>query len=246
MLQVGLGRIGRPIFDEYVEHLDELMAVDPAVDVPESHGWDGWGVDLAVIVVDTPGRDGRYDYSALAVAVGQYARVSRFLLIRSTVGLDFLDHPVYVKHAARIGFAPEFYGTTDASRRGALELGFSIFSSNVPRWFVETVGVGTVLRGSPAEVIVAKLAENAFLATKVTFFHELWVLCEKHALDFESVRAIVTADPRIVSGHSACDGHLGWSSHCFDKDVPVFAGLLSEGGLVSAMLAVNERLLDRS
>lgn len=244
VLQVGLGRIGMPMFLDYARRLPGIMGVDPAVEVV-GRRWDGNPVDLAVIVVDTPARcDGGYDYGALLDALGAYAPVAEFLLVRSTVGLDFLAEPAYLDLAASVGFAPEFYGTTEHSRRGVIEVP-SIFTDNVPDWFVDQVAIGTdVLRGTPSEVIVAKLAENAYLATKVTFFHELFELCAAYGIDFEQVRSIVTADPRIVDYHSHCDGRVGWSSHCFDKDVPVYADLAGDG-LVAAMLRVNRSMLER-
>jgi UDP-glucose 6-dehydrogenase len=215
------------------------MVIDPQVPSPSGHAWDGAPVDMAVLVVGTPGNgDGGFDYAELLTALEPHLRSSSHVVVRSTVGLDFLDLPVIKEHAPRIGFSPEFYGLTDHSRRGVLDLRFSLFSDNVPPWFIKRVGVGVTYIASPAEVIVAKLADNAFLATKVTFFHELYALCAKHGLDFGAVRAMVTADPRIVNYHTACSGDLGWSSHCFDKDVPVYAALAGEG-LVSAVLEVN-------
>lgn len=252
ILQIGFGRIGREVWADYSSALEDVlyMVTDRAVEVPKGYEWDGCKVDLAVVLVDTPrhslgiksGVDG-LDYRDLFQAIFKALEVAEFVLIRSTVGTGFLDSTVYRKHTDRIGFSPEFYGATKWSKRGMVDLDFSIFTHNVPEWFVQQVGKGQVLRLTPLEAAIAKLAENAYLATKVTFFHELYLLCESRGADFEAVRAAVTADPRINPHHSQVE-ELGWQSHCFDKDVPAFAQLSrTTGSLVASAIIANSRLL---
>ncbi|AWY05436.1 UDP-glucose dehydrogenase [Microbacterium phage Metamorphoo] len=245
---MGFGVIGREVFEDYRVGLlssgHEYMVRDLVHAAPEGYEWDGQHVDLAVILVNTPADDrGGFDYSDLLTAVRNYLPVARYVLIRSTVGLDFLDTALYRAHASRIGFSPEFYGATKWSRRAVLDMGFTIYSTGVPEWFQESVDLTwtypeCVRIGTPAEVILAKLAENAYLATKVTFFHELALAAERYGADPESVRQIVTSDPRIGPAHSFME-EPGWQSHCFDKDVPVYANTV-DSGLVRAAVYVNK------
>jgi UDP-glucose 6-dehydrogenase len=250
VLQVGFGTIGREIFTDYSAAFafDTYMVVDLVAPIPEGYGWDGGTVDVAVIVVDTPsaaGGDG-FDYRALTHAIEEYSNLARFILIRSTVSLGFLTEPAYLKHAGRIGFAPEFYGATKWSSRDALTIDFTVFTHNVPNWFRDQASpdVSQVVAGTPSEVIVAKLTENAYLATKVTFFHELSETCRRFGIDFENVRNIATSDPRINSDHSFME-QLGWQSHCFDKDVPAFSALGQRGSVVERAIESNKLLLKR-
>ena len=246
VLQVGFGNIGREVWTDYKAAFikDTYMVVDLVKPVPEGYQWDGEPVDVAVILVDTPGEsryDG-FDYTCLTQVIEEYAGLAQFLLIRSTVSLGFLDQPVYLKRQDQIGFAPEFYGATKWSSREAVTIGFNVFTDNVPEWFRSRIGGDPLLTGTPREVIVAKLAENAYLATKVTFFHELAMLCEAEGIDFDGVRRVVTADPRINNDHSYVE-QLGWQSHCFDKDVPAFGLLGPEVTLVRSVIAANSTLL---
>lgn len=117
-----------------------------------------------------------------------------------------------------------------------------MFTGNVPYWFADAVTAKDAIFGDAAEVIVSKLTENAYLATKVTFFHELARMCEAEGIDFEAVRQITTMDPRIGPDHSYVEQY-GWQSHCFDKDIPAFAALGSELSLVQHALVANRRLL---
>ncbi len=249
VLQVGYGVIGREVFTDYSTALTdaghEYMVTDLYKSAPSGHEWDGDPIDLAVILVNTPARGGGlFDYHDLLNAAWEYMDLASFILIRSTVGLDFLSTPLYRSMSGKIGFSPEFYGATKWSRRGLLDMGFTIFTRNVPEWFMEAVEpgwpAGAVL-AEPGEVILAKLAENAYLATKVTFFHELQIAARAHGLDPESVRRIVTRDPRIGPAHSFLE-EPGWTSHCFDKDVPAYARTV-DSGLVRAAINVNRSAL---
>lgn len=242
VLQVGYGVIGEEVFADYAPRLQEAghryMAADLYKRVPEGHEWDGKGVDIAVILVNTPrSPGGGFDHSDLLTAVREYGQRAGFLLIRSTVTPSFLDTSLYRSWSARIGFSPEFYGATKYSRRAVLDMGFSIFTSNVPEWFVDLVAEGDVMRGTPIEVILAKLAENAYLATKVTFFHELQIAAERYGADPETVRSLVASDPRIGHPHTYME-EPGWMSHCLDKDVPEYAAY-ADSNLVRAAMLVN-------
>jgi len=251
VLQVGYGVIGREVFTDYSAALAEAghryMVTDLYKAAPTGHEWDGQPIDLAVILVNTPARGGGlFDYHDILTAVREYSDLASFILIRSTVGLDFLSTPLYRSMAGKIGFSPEFYGATKWSRRGLLDLDFTIYSTGVPEWFMESVDPtwshpDRTLTGTPAEVILAKLAENAFLATKVTFFHELALAAERHGADPERVRQIVTADPRIGPAHSHME-EPGWQSHCFDKDVPAYARTV-DSTLVRAAIQSNRATL---
>jgi UDP-glucose 6-dehydrogenase len=242
VLQVGYGAIGREVFRDYASRLDlarhHFMVTDLRAPVPSGYEWDGDPVDLAVILVNTPrAAGGGFDHSDLLQALREYGGVAEFLLVRSTVTPSFLDTRVYSANRERIGFAPEFYGATKWSRRAVLDMGFSIFTENVPAWFVNAVRDGDVISGKPIEVILAKLAENAYLATKVTFFHELHIAAEAYGADPETVRRIVGLDPRIGHGHTVME-EPGWTSHCFDKDVPEYADY-ADSDLVRAAILVN-------
>ncbi len=244
VLQVGYGVIGEEVFIDYApkfaEHGHRYMVTDLYKRVPDGYWWDRGRVDLAVILVNTPRAEGGgFDHSDLLNAVRVYGQHARFLLIRSTVTPSFLDTALYRSMESRIGFSPEFYGATEFSRRGVLDLGFSIFTRNVPEWFTDIVEPNPhqVMLGTPIEVILAKLAENAYLATKVTFFHELHLAAARYGADPETVRSLVASDPRIGHPHTYME-EPGWTSHCFDKDVPEYAAY-AQSDLVRAAILVN-------
>jgi UDPglucose 6-dehydrogenase len=71
------------------------------------------------------------------------------------------------------------------------------------------------------EASIVKYFANSFLATKLTFFNELFELCEKTDADYDTVSNLLGLDPRIGKGHTdvpGSDGKFGWGGHCFPKD----------------------------
>lgn len=239
VLQIGFGVIGSEIWTDYKTALlsDYYAVVDKHKDSPHGYVWDGEPVDVGVVVVDTPSNGaGGFDYRDLDRALAEYEHVCEYFVVRSTVGLDFLD----TRWGSRVGLSPEFYGATKWSRRGVLNMGFDLFSEDVPQEFIRRVSDNPIL-GTRQEVVLAKLAENAYLATKVTFFHELALACAELGADFDVVRTMVTSDTRIGPAHTYMEDP-GWASHCFDKDVPAYAATVSSE-LVRAAIEINTRKL---
>jgi len=63
-----------------------------------------------------------------------------------------------------------------------------------------------------------KQLRNSYLATKVTFFNQVYDYCKGEGLDFESVRKLITADERIGESHSYVTEERGFGGHCLPKD----------------------------
>ena len=76
-----------------------------------------------------------------------------------------------------------------------------------------------------AEII--KYAENAFIATKVTFCNEVHGICQLFKADYDQVReGVFRLDPRMTEWWTYCEGK-GWGGHCLPKDM---ASLVSFSG----------------
>lgn len=190
----------------------------------------------------TDGGDG-FDYSDVEAVLEQYRHLTAFFLVRSTVSSGFFDLPLYRAMQDRIGLSPEFNGATHFANRRDTPLGFEMFTYNVPQWFTEdsTSDHDELVFGNPREVALAKLAENAFLALKVTFFHELILGANAAGIEGEEVRRLVTTDPRIGEANSFMP-QPGWTSHCYDKDVPAYEELTGSK-IVQAALRINANRL---
>lgn len=76
------------------------------------------------------------------------------------------------------------------------------------------------------EVEMAKYIHNLFLATKVTFFNEIYEACLRNSISFESAVALADiAGKKIGLSHTTVpgpDGLFGFGGHCFPKDMASF------------------------
>ena len=70
----------------------------------------------------------------------------------------------------------------------------------------------------PEELIVAKTFRNAFLATKVSFFNQIFDYCQKTNVNFQKVSNEIGEDPRIGHSHTTVTKERGFGGHCFPKD----------------------------
>lgn len=75
---------------------------------------------------------------------------------------------------------------------------------------------------STDEAEFIKLARNSFLATKVSFFNEIYDFCDNiNPNCYERIRHLICQDDRIGHSHSyiAPDGHRGFGKSCLPKDL---------------------------
>ena len=92
---------------------------------------------------------------------------------------------------------------------------------NVGFWaqlFIDAMGDISVSNASVAELILTKYFRNAFLATKVTFFNQMYDLCKAAGIDYDPVAIGVGMDPRIGDSHIQVTEMRGYGGHCFPKD----------------------------
>nr|MDO8063403.1 nucleotide sugar dehydrogenase [Candidatus Freyrarchaeum guaymaensis] len=101
-----------------------------------------------------------------------------------------------------------------------------------------------IIRTSPDAAEMIKYVANAFLATKISFFNEVYLLCVELGLDPDSIAETVALDPRI--GEYGIYGGRPFKGRCLPKDLKAFIQFFRERGveptLLSAVLAVNEKM----
>ena len=86
---------------------------------------------------------------------------------------------------------------------------------------------------------------NCFLATKVTFANEMYMLSKDLDIDFDKVTEYALYDNRIGRSHLAVpgpDGDFGFGGHCFPKDLKAMIYLAHTLGIDTTLLsAVNNK-----
>ncbi len=79
---------------------------------------------------------------------------------------------------------------------------------------------------------------NSFLASKVSFFNNLYEICQKFGMNFDSVKDGVCSDTRIGTSHTRVpgpDGLMGFGGYCFPKDINALINTLNENGVDSSL-----------
>ena len=101
------------------------------------------------------------------------------------------------------------------------------------------------------EAEMIKMFKNCYLATKVSFCNEIYQFCEQKQVNYEVVRALSTADDRILSSHTRVPGHdgqKGFGGTCFPKDTSSLRYEMQQANMTPYILnAIIERneLVDR-
>jgi len=101
------------------------------------------------------------------------------------------------------------------------------FKSKIQELFTSAKNSGNImsdnLHFSPScEAEMVKYIKNCFLATKVSFFNEMYKICDSIGLNYNEVQQLVTLDTRIGNSHTDVpgpDGNFGFGGICFPKDI---------------------------
>lgn len=221
------------------------------------------GCDLVFVAVPTPmGSEGECHTGIVKSVLEDLAKVidrsKTHLVLRSTVPPGFSD-------TFGIHFMPEFltekawkddffnqghwyFGTA----KGASEASRLAFEMKARHLIEEACKAGKIAHSNVhfvanGEAEMMKYARNTFLATKIGFFNELAALCEAKEIDFEMVRRMTVADPRIGGSHSAVPGHddkRGFGGTCLPKDISALCQVFKGSGLESYILEAVKRRND--
>lgn len=215
----GYGYVGQAFYETFKD-IETIEIVDPAVNKNKISDFDPSHV---VVAVSTPAKeDGSCDMTNVIDVVSQ-CKPETAILIKSTISIegwqrlrrDFPDH--------RLTFSPEFLraetALKDFQKQDHIYLAGPWGHSWIPvlKKYFPTAQYS--VRKTPEELIAAKYFRNAFLATKVSFFNQVYDMCEKMGLKFEQVREVITDDKRIGRDHTDVTAERGFGGHCLPKDI---------------------------
>lgn len=181
--------------------------------------------DVVFVCVPTPmSDDGTCNTSIVEDAVAWIE--APLIILRSTVTPGTTDK-LCDKYKKNVVFQPEYLGETtkhvfgDMAERDFVVLGGSTQAVSMAADFYKHYYNAYVryyfCDAMTAEV--AKYMENAFYAVKVTFVNEFFDIAKAHGVDFNILREIWLADPRISRDHTfVYPDARGFSGKCLPKD----------------------------
>lgn len=95
----------------------------------------------------------------------------------------------------------------------------------------------TFLTTDEAEMV--KLVRNCFLATKVSFFNEVYDFCEARYLNYNTIIDAVIKDSRIGNSHTKVPGNngkFGFGGTCFPKDMSSMLHQMEKGAQIKSYI----------
>lgn len=226
ILIAGYGFVGKAVHDALnIKH--DIIPIDPAYNSFEIK--DHVDADGIIICVNTPTGENGIIAENIANVLDQVP-IFMPVLIKSTVTPAVVDafKEIYPDHS--ICYSPEFLRAATANA-DFLNQKYAVIGGDDPEYFWQELFQSSlpnckiVFKCSEKEACMVKYTANSFLALKTSFFNQVFDMCEKTGLDFDTVRHIVSQDTRIGSGHTLVpgpDGERGFGGHCFPKDTQAF------------------------
>ena len=208
--------------------------------------------DFVFLCLPSPtNEDGSQDITAIyeIVDIINMTTHKPILILKSTVlpgttqrladkypDLNFVYNPEFLMAKTAV---QDFANPSDIVLGGAdefLQEVYALYSTYFPQTPVLLCDYTT------AEMI--KYTRNTFLATKVAFFNEMYLLCKSLGVNYDTVREGVIASGRINPTHTQVpgpDGLFGFGGACFPKDTKALARFGKQIG-ASDMLVLNAAL----
>ena len=236
---VGHGFVGRAVEYAFTHPLVDIQIADPKYgDKANIDALMDFNPHCVFICAPTPmnAETGFVDASIVEDAVLKLIEHTEALVVvKSTVTPDVIDrlyNSMFEDGVDKFVYNPEFlteknaeeqfvnaeYHVLGGTERATAELTeiydiFSLCKSN------------DYFRMSAAEASFVKYAINSFLATKVTFFNQLFDLVNMFGCSYNIVTRAVGKDPRVGIGHTRVPGYdrkRGFGGACLPKDTTAF------------------------
>jgi len=94
------------------------------------------------------------------------------------------------------------------------------------------------------EAELVKYFKNCYLATKVSFCNEMYSICDKLNISYDTVKDLAVKDIRITDSHTSVpgpDGKFGYGGTCFPKDVSALNTFMKNNDIPSYLLDATQR-----
>jgi UDPglucose 6-dehydrogenase len=209
---------------------------------------------VLILCLPTPPSADGFDLSFLYRVVDRLADIIRdhMIVLRSTVLPGTTRELASILPADRLLYIPEFlreaYALEDFLNPHRIVIGAQS---------EEAFKVGeTLYRGFHAPIIktdwdtaeLGKLVSNSFLASKISFFNEVWLLCKKLGIDTTKIETIAALDARI--GLYGVKGGTPFQGACLPKDTEAMIRFAKANGqnplVLESTIKVNELLMSPS
>lgn len=249
---LGVGFVGSAV-SRYYKQSHDVIEYDPPKGIGTTADLER--ADVAFICVPTPFTKSGFDDSYVRAAVASVPG-HKTVVIKSTVlpGTTTKMQAEFPHH--RVMFNPEFlrercayqdFVDPDRQVVGVVDKAHlpdaDIVMASLPKAPVQAITTAAV-----AEMV--KYFGNCFLSLRVAFGNQMFDLCKATHVDYDKVKHLAEADPRIGHGYLdvATDGYRGYGGTCFPKDMRALIQIGRSAGAAMTILEsaedYNNALLD--
>ena len=246
----GYGFVGKAVANSLKEKHD-LVIVDPKY--TDDKIVDYYDADGIIVCVNAPTRDnGILDVEDLFDVLDQIPSHIP-VLVKTTLTPGVADAIEKSFADLKITFNPEFLRQATADE-DFLNQTYTVFGGKDNyfwgKLFAEILPKCNYMISCTAkEACLVKYSSNSFLALKTSFFNQIFDICDKEGMDYDTIKNILSEDSRIGSSHMQVpgpDGLRGWGGHCFPKDTQAFTQWASSIGapitLVESSIQYNKKV----
>jgi len=247
---MGFGMVGGSLGRYFNQQSIPYVAYDPAKNMQTLE--DINRQDLVFICVPTPYVEGQgFDPSFVRQAITSLSP-GKIVVIKSTVvpGTTEKLQKEFPQH--KFFFNPEFLTESTADQDMCYPdrqvLGYTSESFSVAGDIMLLLPLAPFEKLMPATAAeMVKYFNNSWFATKVVFANQIYDICNKLGIDYNTVKDSAAADKRVGRSHLDVEhkGYRGYGGKCLPKDTRSLIQLGDEVGAKMELLKVVEEINNR-
>ena len=243
---VGHGFVGKAVDYGFSNNVEKLL-IDPNYNTT-CNDLESFQPDVVFVCAPTPmGKDGSINASIVLECCREINEFTDALIVlKSTVTPDIVKKlsNLYDKFVYNPEFLTEKNANEDFVNQFMLVLGGTTESTHE---LLKTYNEHSICRPCPVfhmtahEASFVKYGINTFLATKVTFFNQLYDITKDHNANYNAIISAIGSDPRITHSHTTVpgfDNKRGFGGACFPKDTAAFEAFAKTFSLLSNAITV--------
>jgi UDPglucose 6-dehydrogenase len=176
------------------------------------------------------------------------------VLIKCTIRPDYLNRLLVSYPRHKIAYSPEFLRAVTADKDFANQT-YMVLGGEDPNqlWsnlFKKSLkNLNNIEYCTLTEASMLKYATNCFLSVKLSFFNQIYDMCQRNGADYNKIIELLQMDDRIGTSHMqvpGSDGSRGFGGHCFPKDANAFVHyadrLTMSHTLVESAIKYNKKI----
>lgn len=237
---VGYGYVGKAIAWTFAHPMIDTMIVDPKYDEEITlKSLSDFNPNFVFVCLPTPSNPetGYVDSTLVEKTVRQLVETTdACIVLKSTVTPDVIERmygSIFPDDHNRFCYWPEFLTEANpyetlANAEFVVLGGLEQACQNLMQLIdgFSTIRTDKFHCMSAVEASFVKYGINTYLATKLTFFNELYDLVNWFGASYNVVSRSITEDSRIGASHSRVPGYdfrRGFGGSCFPKDIAAFS-----------------------